>query len=276
VRAVVNSGCPICRSVPFRIVEHAEPPHCVVRCLECGLIYVDPLPNAQHLAGHYDEDYYSEWVSSQADKRRRMWARRLEAIARKTPTGRLLDVGCGDGVFLNLAMGSGWTVEGTEVSAWAAEHATRNIGRPVFCGEIWGAGFLARSFDVVTLWHVLEHVSSPLRVLEEVRKVLKPAGRLVVAVPNVDDHVMQTVYRLVKRRKPHLFSVADKELHLYHFSVASLKGLLDKAGFTCVEVGPDFGIVEFPIKLINYAAVALSRCFNVHWYNSIRIIAHRG
>ena len=267
--------CPICPTAPARAVETAEPPYRVVRCQECGLVYVDPVPDAAALSRHYSRDYYAEWVSLQADKRRRMWARRLEAIARVAPTGRLLDVGCGDGVFLNLAMESGWTVEGTEVSAWAAEHATRNIGRPVFCGEIWDAGFPAQSFDVVTLWHVLEHVSAPLRVLEEVRRVVKPGGRLVVAVPNVDDRVMQAVYRVVKRRRPHLFSVADKELHLYHFSVFSLKRLLDRAGFACIEVGPDFGIVELPKKLINYAAAVLSRCFNAHWYNSIRMTARR-
>lgn len=272
---LTSARCPVCPTAPARTVETAEPPYRVVRCQACGLVYVDPAPDAADLSRHYSSDYYAEWVSSQADKRRRMWVRRLEAIARVTPIGRLLDVGCGDGVFLNLAMESGWTVEGTEVSAWAAEHATRNIGRSVFCGEIWDAGFPARRFDAVTLWHVLEHASAPLRVLEEVRRVLKPAGRLVVAVPNVDDHVMQAVYRVVKCRKPHLFSVADKELHLYHFSVASLKRLLDKAGFACIEVGPDFGIVELPKKLINYAAAALSWCFNVHWYNSIHMTARK-
>ena len=228
---LTKAHCPVCPSVAALTVETAESPYRVMRCSGCGLVYVDPAPDAADLSRHYSCDYYAEWVSSPADKRRRMWARRLPGDLRVTSAGRLLDVGCGDGVFLNLAVESGWTVEGTEVSAWAAEHATRNIGRSVFCGEIWDAGFPAGSFDVVTLWHVLEHMSSPVRVLEEVRRVLKPAGRLVVAVPNVDDHVMQAVYRVVKRRKPHLFSVADKELHLYHFSVASLKGLLDKAGF---------------------------------------------
>ncbi len=268
-------GCPVCPAAPVRTVEAVEPPYRVLRCQGCGLVYVDPAPAAASLSQHYSRDYYVEWVTSQANKRCHMWASRLEAIARVTPVGRLLDVGCGDGVFLRLAQSNGWQVDGSEISAWAAEHASRNLGRPVFCGEVWDAGFPAGSFDVVTLWHVLEHTPSPLRVLEEVRRVLKPAGQLVVAVPNVDDRIMQVAYRIVKRRKPHLFSVADKELHLYHFSVVSLKRLLDKAGFACVEAGPDFGIVELPKKLINYAAVALSRCFKVHWYNSIRMTARR-
>jgi hypothetical protein len=102
---------------------------------------------------------------------------------------------------------------------------------------------------------------------------MKPCGRLVAAVPNVDDRIMQLVYRTVKGRRPRLFSLEDKELHLFHFSASSLERLLGRAGFACVEVGPDFGIVERSKRLINGVAVAVSRCFNRHWYNSIQMVA---
>ena len=70
---------------------------------------------------------------------------------------------------------------------------------------------------MITLWHVLEHTTSPMRTLQEVRKVLKPGGLLALAVPNLDDRLMQAVYRIVKGRKPRLFSIGDKEIHLFHF-----------------------------------------------------------
>jgi len=197
----------------------------------------------------------------------------MNLIERITGPGCLLDVGCGDGAFLDLATKRGWAVDGTEVSAWAADHASRRLGRAIIHGEIWDAGFPAQRYDVVTLWHVLEHAWAPLRVLEEVWRVIKPSGRLVVAVPNVDDRIMQTAYRIVRRRRPHLFSLEDKELHLFHFSVSSLKQLLGRAGFASIEAGPDFGIVERSKLAINAAAVAVSRCFNRHWYNSILMIA---
>ncbi|MFO7709657.1 MAG: class I SAM-dependent methyltransferase [Desulfobacterales bacterium] len=268
------SPCPVCRCDWGRILENAAPPHRVVRCPGCGLVYVDPVPAPAVLQYHYGKAYYAEWISSQKNGRERMWAQRMNLIERiSAGPGRLLDVGCGDGAFLDHAIRRGWAVDGTEVSTWAADHASRRLGRAIFHGEIWDTGFPAQRYDVVTLWHVLEHVWAPLRVLEEARRVMKPSGRLVVAVPNVDDRIMQTAYRIVRRRRPRLFSLEDKELHLFHFSVPSLRRLLGRSGFTSIEAGPDFGIVERSKRVLNTAAVAVSRCFNRHWYNSILMIA---
>ena len=143
-----------------------------------------------------------------------------------------------------MAKRNGWRVHGTDVSAYATEFASKRLGQNVFCGEIWDAGFNEQSFDVITLWHVLEHTTSPMRTLQEVRKVLKPGGLLALAVPNLNDRLMQAVYRIVKGRKLRLFSIGDKEIHLFHFSVRSLRLLLEKTGFTSVKIGPDFGVVE--------------------------------
>ena len=153
---------------------------------------------------------------------------------------------------------------------------SKRLGQNVFCGEIWDAGFNEQGFDVITLWHVLEHTTSPMRTLQEVRKVLKPDGLLVLAVPNLNDRLMQAAYRIVKGRKPSLFSIGDKEIHLFHFSVRSLRLLLEKTGFTCVKVGPDFGVVEVSKQLINSLAAVLFYSMGVHWYNSIQVFAHRG
>ena len=175
-----------------------------------------------------------------------------------------------------MAKQNGWRVHGTDVSAYATEFASKRLGQNVFYGEIWDAGFNAQDFDVITLWHVLEHTTSPMRTLQEVRKVLKPSGLLVIAVPNLNDRLMQAAYRIVKGRKLRLFSIGDKEIHLFHFSVRSLRLLLEKAGFTCVKIGPDFGVVERSIQLINRLAAVLFYSMGVHWYNSIQVFARRG
>jgi SAM-dependent methyltransferase len=245
-------------------------------CADCGLVYVTPIPDGVELFRHYNQDYYAEWISSQREKRERMWTRRLKGIERLTPKGSILDVGCGEGLFLEQAQKNGWRVYGTDISAYAVEFASKRLGQTVFCGEIWDAGLNGQSFDVITLWHVLEHTPSPMRTLQEVRKALKPDGLLVLAVPNLDDRLMQAAYRLVKGCQPRLFSIRDREIHLLHFSIRSLRFLLEKTGFACMETGPDFGVVELPKRLINYVAAALFRLTGVHWYNSIQVVARRG
>jgi SAM-dependent methyltransferase len=273
---LTKSHCPVCRTALRQLVEQAEPPYQVVRCSDCGLVYVDPTPDAGELFRHYNQDYYAEWIFRQRQKRERMWTRRLKGIERMTKKGAILDVGCGEGLFLELAQQNGWRVYGTDVSAYATEFASKRLGQDLFCGEIGNAGFNAQSFDVITLWHVLEHTTSPMRTLQEVRNVLKPDGLLVLAVPNLDDRLMQAAYRLVKGRKPGLFSINDKEIHLFHFSVQSLKRLLEETGFDWVEAGPDFGVVEVSKQLINCLAAWLFYALGVHWYNSIQVFARRG
>lgn len=265
--------CPLCSSTRCELAETTEPPHRLVRCADCSLVFVDPIPDSGELSRHYDQDYYAEWVSTQRDKRERMWSRRLKGIENKSTGGDILDVGCGDGLFLELAKRNGWRVQGTDVSAYAAGFASERLGQSVFCGEIWDAGFHEQSFDVVTLWHVLEHTTQPACVLHEVRRVLKAGGTLVLAVPNLNDHLMRLAYRLVKGRRLRRFSLRDKEIHLFHFSVNSIRRLLDAAGFECQQIGPDFGIVELAYRLVNWPAAVLFYILGVHWYNSIQAVA---
>ncbi len=267
--------CPLCCGESLRVLEEDASPYRVLRCRGCGLVYVDPPPRGEALRRRYGSEYYAAWVTRQKTGRKRLWAERLRIVESLVPSGRLLDVGCGEGSFLVQAQRHGWEVAGTEISAWAAEHAERRLRRPVFCGELQHAGYPPRHFDVVTLWHVLEHVAAPLPLLEEIRRILKPSGRLVVAVPNVNDRVMQVAYRLVKRRRPRLFSLQDREWHLFHFSVSSLTRLLVLSGFAVVGFGPDRGVVERSKRLINETAVILSRIFRRSWYNAILMVARQ-
>jgi 2-polyprenyl-3-methyl-5-hydroxy-6-metoxy-1,4-benzoquinol methylase len=237
------------------------------------MVYVDPLPCAAKLTRHYDESYYSEWVSSQRKKRERMWARRLKIIEGWAEPGKILDIGCGEGLFLEVAKRGGWQVDGTEVSGHAADFASQRLQQPIFCGELWQADLAPESFDVVTLWHVLEHTTQPLQTLIAVKRLVKPDSRLVMAVPNVNDIVMQVAYRMIKGRKPRLFSLRDKEIHLYHFSARTLKMLVELAGFECLSISPDFGIVEPSKKLINTIAAVIHRVTGGHFYNAIQVIA---
>ena len=164
-------------------------------------------------------------------------------------------MGCGEGLFLKLAQDDGWQISGTELSPYASKFASRALGTEIYCGQLPQASFADNSFDVVTMWHVLEHLENPKDYLKEIHRVLKPDGLLVLAVPNVNNLVMQLVYRVIKRRSLKLFSVNDKEVHLYHFSPKTLRLYFDETGFDCLRLSPDYGIVQFPKQLINWISV---------------------
>ncbi len=267
--------CNLCGESRFRVVEEDQKPQYVLKCLRCGLVFVDPVPDLTGLSTHYDEDYYADWLESQRDERERMWRRRLDALEKRCRPGRLLDVGCATGTFLQLAQNRGWQVWGTEYSAYAARYAGDHLKREIFCGELIDARYEGASFDVVTFWHVLEHVTDPTRYLQEARRILKPSGLLIIAVPNVNDLVMRAAYRVVKGRPLKLFTQGEREIHLFHFSADTLRAILMKAGFERIAIGPDYGIIDRSKRLVNGLAVACSYLTGLKLFNALEAYATR-
>lgn len=265
--------CNLCGEKRFKIREVAEPPFKVLQCLGCGLVFVHPFPDGAGLAEHYDESYYKDWIGAQKEKRTVMWEKRLNGLEKICPKGRLLDVGCGNGAFLDLAQKRGWEVSGTEYSSYAAQYAGKTLGISVFNGELADAAYPGASFDAVTMWHVLEHVTDPQRYLKEAARILKPSGTLVLAVPNVNDLLMKAAYLLFRFKRYRLFSRNDREVHLYHFSPETLKASLAAAGLRCLRLGPDNGIVEPAKKLINMTASVPYYLFGINIFNAIEVYA---
>ena len=141
--------------------------------------------------------------------------------------GRLLDVGCGNGRFLALVRALGWQAAGVEPDPRSAAVARRVSGADVHASLAEG-GFPAESFDVITMNHVLEHVADPVATLAECRRLLKPAGRLGVAVPNwrsLDHRVFGAHWHALEPPR-----------HLLMFDRRSLAGLLGRAGFAVESI----------------------------------------
>lgn len=269
-----HNPCNLCGSSKAELHQAADEGFSVIRCNKCHLIYVDPQPDEEVLKKSYSFSYYEPWLLRQKKLRNKMWQKRLTRIKRMLPSGRLLDIGCGEGSFLELAEIAGYHATGTEYSEVAATIARGRLRHGnVFVGPLSELLLANNYFDIVTMWHVLEHVIDPKRYLKEIHSILKPDGLLVMAVPNVNDLVMQIAYRIIKRRKMKLFSKDEKEVHLYHFSAETIKAYLDKTGFECLRLSPDFGIVEDSKKLINMISAIPYYLAGIKIFNAIEIYA---
>jgi len=252
-----SSTCILCGERRGIIREYCRGGYNVVQCAGCSLCFVAPLPSREFLAGAYKQEYYAPWLREQRKRRERMWKKRLETLnSLSRRKGSLLDVGCGDGLFLELARNEGWHPAGTDISPFASAYGKGSLGLPIHQGELNEIGFADETFDAVTMWHVLEHTTDPIAVLKEARRVIKKDGVLIVAVPNLNNILSQWAYRIVKGRSMHLFDPEDRELHLYHFNTRTITMALEKAGFTVRGVGPDMGIVQHRIRILNHLARA--------------------
>lgn len=139
-------------------------------------------------------------------------------------TGRLLDVGCGDGRFLAMMRGLGWEPFGIEPDAQAAEVARSSFRVNVTCGTLQQSSFQSEFFDAITLNHVIEHAHDPLQLLRECRRLLRADGKLVLVTPNIES----LGFRLFKRS----WQPLHLPWHLYLFTLTSMRRILERADFS--------------------------------------------
>jgi len=245
----------------------------VVRCLTCGLKYLNPRPTVAGIGRYYPPQYYT----TAAPPRRigRLKRRLMEvyygypsngtsAVARVfwkvvlwpdyvwrwfrgkdilpwVGRGRLLDVGCGPGVNLLTFQAQGWDVYGLDASRVAYEASAKVLGDRVRLGELEALAYPSQAFDVVFSGHALEHLHDPLAVLRETHRILEDGGRLVLLLPNASSC------------EAALFGPWwwpwELPRHLYHFDRDSLSRLLARAGFRIVRLRTGVGSLFFMASL---------------------------
>ncbi len=202
----------------------------VVQCQHCGLVYINPRPNGSEVLNDYqavvDELYVQELEGRVLTFRRHL--RPLEQIVGPPRGKRLLDVGCHVGVFVDVAQQRGWEAWGVEPSRWAAEQAQAQ-GLRVANGTLHTFDFEDASFDVITLWDVIEHVLDPKTELCKVYQLLRPGG--IVVLHTID--IESPFARIMGRRWPWLM-----EMHLYYFSPRTLRRMLESLGFEVLYSSP--------------------------------------
>ena len=167
----------------------------LVRCRQCRMQYVTPRLRGDLILGAYTEGEDPTYVSQLA-ARERTFTRSLQEIERVAGgTGTLLDIGTAAGAFVAAATRRGWQAEGCEPNRWMAAWGERHYGIRIRQGGVFEQDYQPGSFDVVTLWDVIEHTLDPREVLEHCHSLVKPGGLLVVNYPDIGSWIARAMGR---------------------------------------------------------------------------------
>jgi len=248
-----------------------EPPRCLVcqdaaarlryrlrtvsiySCAACGVVFLWPLPSEEAIRLTFTELYqggasmlpelrgYYEYCfdDTPTNPLVQTYEHWLTAVERHHAPGRLLDVGCGTGLFLAVARRRGWQVAGVDASEDATRYARERFALDVQTGDFTVVAERGDRFDVVTMWDIIEHAREPVRLLAAARRALVPGGVLGLSTPNqrsILDVVAGTLYRVSGGRLTAALEKFYVDQHFLYFDAGTLAGTLGRAGFAVVDV----------------------------------------
>ena len=232
---VTSTACPVCQA-PVGSPTFEAKERQIGTCSRCGLQFVVPLTSdavvdaMARLGDAFLETYLREERSYRA-----YFRQKVADLQRLTGPGRLLDVGCATGVFLDEARQAGWHGVGLDLMPQATELARSRFAVDARMGGLEEMCFRSGEFDVVSLFQVIEHVVGPADLAAEVARVLKPGGLLLVTTPDRRGFMA----RMMGRR---WFEYYNEE-HVTFFTGGSLRQLLSGAGFNIIRMSTEFGRV---------------------------------
>jgi 2-polyprenyl-3-methyl-5-hydroxy-6-metoxy-1,4-benzoquinol methylase len=250
--AALCGGCGESEGVPFLFAPDRfhgrQHIYQLVRCPNCSLVWLKDSPRPQHLGEHYGPDYDRSVAAAGSSPDR--WKERVKKIAQYKTGGSLLDLGCSSGGFLQAMASPSWKLHGIEMSRSVAAGAEAVSGAQVFVGDILDAAYTPESFDVITCFHVFEHLYQPLAVLRKVAGWLKPGGIFFLMVPNIDS--------AGERIFGSYWYALELPRHLYHFSPQSLKHVASLAGLEPISLTTNRE--PFIEKSVGYCLDQVFRC----------------
>lgn len=204
----------------------------VTKCRDCGCCFLSPHPTKQQLDAAYDNSYYGHRESKFSGRIERVLdhfrSQRARTVMRyvRAPAN-VLDIGCGNGRFLQGLIDKDYTGYGVELPSKSAERAAKIPGLNLKIGRLGEGDFGEHFFSAVTMWHVFEHLPEPRETLQIIAKVLRPGGYLMISLPNIDS--LQS--RLFRGRWLHL----DPPRHLFFFGASDLMRVMRPFDFELVS-----------------------------------------
>lgn len=234
--SVICQPCPVCgetRPESFRVWfdDYVK----LYRCLKCGFVSQFPGPGTSTIVTDYVDPYSMDFVNKGQEflfpERGRVLRDIVDRVTKAKSSGRLLDVGCGDGHFLCLCSEEGFMCHGVETGKQLSAYAASKSGARVIYGAYSRDMFPEHHFDIITFIQVLEHMPTPVAALEMARYHLRPEGILVIEVPSVrSPHFLAYRWTGIRRFVRPPYGVIYS--HCGYYSPRSLTTLTDRCGFT--------------------------------------------
>lgn len=265
----IISNCPVCGSAAIvpalsckDYVASGERFE-LTRCNDCTFLFTNPRPDAAHIGKYYQSDRYVSHAGSKEQftfmykvydvVRDYSIQSKLRLIKKYHSNGKLMDLGCGLGYFLHGAvLDKTFEAIGVDISNDAINYVKNKFGYTVH-PESDLDSFAPASFDIITQWHVLEHVHMLNERMQQLQKILKPGGTLFIAVPNSDSWDA--------KHYGEYWDGYDVPRHLYHFNKKSFSLLMNNHGFSVVD-----------IKSMPFDAPYISMRSEVHKGNSLEFV----
>ncbi len=240
--------CPLCSSTDTNF-SFSKKGFEVYECQNCKLLFTCPVPKSSEV---YSEDYFSGatsgygYVDYDADKEpmTSVFNKYLDLVSSfGVRSGKLLDIGAATGFFMKIAKTRGFSVSGIEISAFAAQKG-RKEGLEIVTGDLIEHKYGNESFDVITMFDVLEHVPDPKAIIFEVRRILKKDGLLLVNTPDAESLLAK-----ILGKNWHLIMPPE---HINYFSPKNLGDYLSKNGFSVLlstKIGKRFTL-QYILKML--------------------------
>jgi SAM-dependent methyltransferase len=199
----------------------------VVKCSQCGLVFLNPRPDAYEIEHYYPREFF---YNPNTQKETELWLKKcIEVVGRIKKGKRILDIGCGTGKLIYEMQSRGWEVFGVDTSAIASSYTKEKLGiKNIYNQDLLDVNLPEHYFDIITLWHVIEHLSDPLGTLKRINLLLKEDGVLIIDCPNFN-----SLARIIFREK---WFPLFLPRHFYQFTPQILKRMLEIGGFMIEEI----------------------------------------